>query len=68
MKEKLNAVGNTLKTIYGYGIMISLFMGGLTFLGYLVALFIGGEVATAICIFIYKKKSISSFYMYQLFH
>lgn len=34
--------------------MICLFAGGLTFFGYLAALFIGGETATAICVFIYK--------------
>ena len=43
-----------LKTIFGYGIMLCLFVGGLTFFGYLAALFIGGETATAICTFIYK--------------
>lgn len=55
MKETLNKIGTFLKTIYGYGIMISLFAGGLTFIGYLVALVIGGETATLICTFIYKK-------------
>lgn len=40
--------------IFGYGIMICLFVGGLTFFGYLAALIIGGETATAICVFIYK--------------
>jgi hypothetical protein len=43
-----------MKTIFGYGIMICLFVGGLTFFGYLAALFIGGETAAAICVFIYK--------------
>lgn len=35
--------------------MISLFAGGLTFFGYLAALIIGGDTATAICTFIYEK-------------
>ena len=35
--------------------MISLFAGGLTFFGYLAALIIGGDTATAICSFIYEK-------------
>jgi len=35
--------------------MISVFAGGLTFFGYVVALIIGGEVATAICTVIYKN-------------
>lgn len=54
MKEFCKKLSNLLKTIFGYGVMISLFAGGLTFFGYIVALFIGGEVATAICIVIYK--------------
>lgn len=45
---------NILKTIFGYGIMLSLFLGGATFFGYVAALIIGGETATAICNFIYK--------------
>ena len=43
-----------MKKIFGYGIMISLFVGGATLLGYLVAFFAGGEVAAAICAFIKK--------------
>ena len=54
MKEILNKVGKLLKTLYGYGILISLFSGGLTFFGYLAALIIGGDVAAGICQFIYK--------------
>ncbi len=44
-----------LKTVYGYGIMICLFAGGISVIGYIAALIIGGETATAICTFIYKK-------------
>lgn len=54
MKEILKKISNVLRTIFGYGIMITLFVGGLTFFGYLAALAIGGETATAICVFIYK--------------
>lgn len=43
------------KLIFGYGIAIVLFAGGLTFFGYMIALIIGGETATAICTWIYKK-------------
>ena len=53
MKETLNKLSKILKTIFGYGIMICLFAGGLTFFGYLLALIIGGETATSICTFIY---------------
>lgn len=55
MKEKLKKVANICKMIFGYGIMIVLFAGGLTFFGYMVALIIGGETATAICTWIYKS-------------
>jgi hypothetical protein len=41
-------------TIFGYGMVISLFVGGLTFFGYAAALIIGGQIATDICTFIYK--------------
>lgn len=44
-----------LKIIFGYGIMITLFVGGLTFVGYLAALVIGGPTAALLCDFIYKK-------------
>lgn len=54
MKEICKKISGVLKTVFGYGIMICLFAGGLTFFGYLAALFIGGETATAICVFIYK--------------
>jgi len=55
MKETLKKISDVFKLIFGYGIMIVLFAGGLTFFGYVVALFIGGETATAICTWIYKS-------------
>lgn len=54
MKAFFKKVSNVLKTIFGWGIMICLFAGGLTFFGYVAALIIGGETATEICVFIYK--------------
>lgn len=54
MKEMCKKIAAVLKTVFGYGIMICLFAGGLTFFGYLAALIIGGETATAICVAIYK--------------
>ena len=61
MKEKLKKISDVLKKIagvmkmiFGYGIMFVLFVGGLTFFGYVAALIIGGETATAICTWIYK--------------
>ena len=54
MKTFCLKLSNILKTVFGYGIMIVLFAGGLTFFGYMAALIIGGETATAICTVIYK--------------
>ena len=54
MKEICKKISQTLRTVFGYGIMLCLFAGGLTFFGYLAALIIGGETAAAICVFIYK--------------
>lgn len=54
MKNVLRKISNVLRTVFGYGIMIALFAGGLTFFGYLAALIIGGETATLICTVIYK--------------
>ena len=55
MKETLKKISNVFKIIFGYGIEIVLFAGGLTFFGYVVALIIGGETATNICTWIYKS-------------
>ena len=54
MKEVCKKISKVLKNIFGAGIMICLFAGGLTFFGYMAALIIGGETATAICTVIYK--------------
>ena len=55
MKEKMKKVAGVCKLIFGWGIMIVLFAGGLTFFGYVAALIVGGETATAICTWIYKS-------------
>ena len=55
MKETLKKISDVCKIIFGYGIAIVLFAGGLTFFGSLAALFIGGETATNICTWIYKS-------------
>ena len=54
MKELFKKISKVLKMIFGYGIMICLFAGGLTFVGYMAALLVGGELATTICTIIYK--------------
>lgn len=55
MREILNKISNICKWIFGYGIMITLFIGGLTFFGYMIALIVGGDTATMICTFISEK-------------
>lgn len=55
MKATLKKVSDVFKLIFGYGIMIVLFAGGLTFFGYVAALIIGGETATNLCTWIYKS-------------
>ena len=54
MKEICKKISNVIKTIFGYGIMICLFAGGLTFFGYIAALIIGGDTAALICDVIYN--------------
>lgn len=54
MKETLKKIANVCKLIFGYGMMITLFVGGITFFGYVVALCIGGTTAADICKFLYK--------------
>ena len=54
LKDITKKVSKVLSTIFGYGIMFSLFVGGLTFFGYLAAICIGGEAAVEICAFLYK--------------
>ncbi len=55
MKKACKKIASVLRTIFGYGIMISLFAGGLTFFGYVAALIIGGDTAATICSVIYEK-------------
>ena len=55
MREKLMKISDVCKLIFGWGIMIVLFAGDLTFFGYVIALIIGGETATALCTWIYKS-------------
>lgn len=54
MKKLLNIIVDVLRTVFGWSILITLFVGGLTFFGYVLALILGGNTAAAICTFIYK--------------
>lgn len=58
MKNVLIKVVSVLKFIFGWGVMLSLFAGGLTFFGYVVALCIGGGeggIGAEICRVISKE-------------
>ncbi len=48
-------IADVMSYVYGIGIIVALFVGALSFFGYLAAIIIGGETATEICVFIYKK-------------
>lgn len=54
-KEICSKISDVIHVIFGYGVTVSLFAGGLTFFGFIAALIIGGETATAICLFISGK-------------
>lgn len=40
--------------IFAYGMLVCLFAGGLSLVGYLVGLVIGGEAATNLCAWVFK--------------
>lgn len=50
----MNKVSNILLKIFAAGVLFCLFAGGLSVLGYAAALVIGGESATALCLWIFK--------------
>lgn len=50
----MKMIANIMLKIFSYGIIACLFAGGLSLAGYVVALIIGGESATALCLWIYK--------------
>lgn len=54
MKEMCKKIAKVTGMIYGYGVMLALVIGGLSFFGYIAALIIGGQTAAAICDFIYN--------------
>ena len=44
-----------MQIVFGYGIVVALFIGGISAFGYVAAIVAGGDAAVAICDFIYKK-------------
>lgn len=63
MKEFRTKLSKILAYIYGTGIALALFAGAISFLGYLVAIIIGGPTAAHICAFIYKQIYPILFYL-----
>lgn len=55
MKKAMKKISEVMKLIFGYGIMICLFAGGLTFFGYMAALIVGGDTAVRICEIVSKE-------------
>jgi len=51
----MKKVCKILLTVFAVGVLLALFAGALAFLGYAVALCIGGDSATQLCTFIYKE-------------
>ena len=54
MNSSTKKIGEALRVFYGWGIMVMLFAGGLTSIGYLVAFCVEQKEASIICEFIYK--------------
>ena len=63
----MKKISDILKKIFGYGIMITLFAGGLIFFGYVSALIIGGDTAAKICAFIADKYTPIMVYVTSVF-
>lgn len=63
MRKIRAKAAKALSYIYAIGILVALSVGALSFLGYLVAIVIGGPIATEICVFIYKKVYPVLFYI-----
>jgi len=55
MKKAMKKISEVMKLIFGYGIMICLFAGGLTFFGYMAALIVSSDTAVRICEIINKE-------------
>ena len=51
----MKKISKVFLTIFAIGVLIALFAGALSFVGYVVALIISGETATAMCAFIYTE-------------
>ena len=54
MKNFCHKLASVLDRLIGIALAVCLFAGGLGVIGYIVALCIGGESATALCTWLYK--------------
>ena len=50
----MKKISQVLLTLFAIGVLLTLFAGALAFFGFVAALMIGGETATALCVFIHK--------------
>lgn len=50
----MKKIADVLLKIFAYGVIACLFAGGLSLVGYLVAMVIGGETATSMCLWVFK--------------
>lgn len=51
----MKRVSNILLYIFAAGVLLSVFAGALSFVVYVIALIIGGDMATEICFFTFKS-------------
>lgn len=54
MKKVIKVISEVILWIFGIGDTCCLFAGAISLIGFIVALCIGGETATEICVFIHK--------------
>ena len=54
MKSFCRKLSEILRHVFGWGVVACVFVGGMTFFGYVAAICIGGDIAAEICRFISK--------------
>ena len=54
VKTTIKKITDVILWIFGIGVTICLIAGAISLIGFLIALCIGGETATEICVFIHK--------------
>ena len=51
----MKKISRILLSVFSVGVLLTLFAGALSFVGYAAALIIGGEAAARLCAFLYKE-------------